>query len=72
MENLKQQLAIGYKLIENVRKANLRLKTEQGENFLQSLERQLQNNKALTTAQKRTVKAMDTIGNFDRFIKKQK
>lgn len=60
MENLRKELAISYKLIENVRKSNAKFNTKQGENFLLSIERQLANNKPATPAQKKTLKSMDT------------
>jgi len=72
MENLKKELAISYKLIENVRKSNAKFNTKQGENFLLSIERQLANNKPATPAQKKTLKSMDTWGKFNRAIKKCK
>jgi hypothetical protein len=70
MENLKQQFAIDYNRIERVIKNNMQLTDYSKNSFIQSLKRQLDNGKLLTTAQKSALKKMDTLGNFKRALKK--
>ena len=70
MENLKQKFAIDYNRIERIIKNNLNLTDYSKNSFIKSLKAQLDNGKLLTSAQKKALKKMDTLGNFKRALKR--